>query len=948
MNADKTKVILTLILSAFIGVYRCFLFPASAAAQATKTGEGLDALSDDQLMTELAQRNMTSLLDRAFEINHVPKDKQDGMRALLALRQLSDKKLAPAQRQQLAQDIARRIKGALPQMTDPKLLMQYAAELLPTIERDVNTLEYWGENPRTMANLQPVARTVIDLLERCAARAKEEAELAANRLGDNNNPQAAKRWEEMDNLQQTADYTKANSAYYYALSLDWSSPQRKQTASDALEYLKQFDVDDNPDRNFVRNRMAKLAMAAGDFEAARTIFSSVIADPKSSATLQYEARYFFAVSQLQSKNLNSAQKSLDDLLDWQKTNLAADTNVQDGVNAAASMLKFRILDAQSKASSDPVARKQATDAATAVLSELVKQQPALQGIIFEQLVTRLPDNTSLSDFDPLLLRAMVGKGEEIVLQGGAIGDDDKKILTRAVAASNEIISRGSKGDIDPQLAQNSMLLKGFFLQKLGSNVDAGSALLDFVQKFPTSDRAKLALDNAQVTIGQLMKDRREDEDVRKLYERFLPIAIAAPFNRTELSFEYAWRLQRQGKGADAAKYFRMVSDSDKRSLLAKYYLTISLSQELEELPKDSPQRPELLGEFTKTADVVNAGAADALKSAANDQDRGTARTMLLGTKLLAADLARTQQNDPQRALKLLEGFEDSVAGSPDEQQRLTDMLAIRVQSLMALQRFDEASDDLVKLLNRQPQRGAAMIYGLLENLNTQLERAEAANDAQQIGNIARSRAALTGFLVKMARESKNESLRKLSYGYAVFDAEVQRFAAVQETDAAARQQRLQRALELFQALQSSEGFEQFKASLAEGKPLPPYDPAVSLGLARVQFDLGNYLEARQHFTRLLNDKALGPAEKTVEDKGQERIIDNEQYWEAQFKLMQSNINSNTGVDETKNYLKQLYVRWGDKTGGKKWSAAISKLRDQIIPGFDPANPAAASSTTAAS
>src|ERR1051325_10822080 len=78
-----------------------FLLLASSFSIAqTSAPSGLDTLSDDKLMTELANRGLTTLLDRAFEINKVPVEKQQGIRSLIALRELSDAnvKLTPSQR----------------------------------------------------------------------------------------------------------------------------------------------------------------------------------------------------------------------------------------------------------------------------------------------------------------------------------------------------------------------------------------------------------------------------------------------------------------------------------------------------------------------------------------------------------------------------------------------------------------------------------------------------------------------------------------------------------------------------------------------------------------------------------------------------------------------------------------------------------------------------------
>ena len=72
-----------------------------ALAQTTAPAAGgLDSLSDDRLISELASRGMTTLLERAFEVNNVPPQQRQGMRTLVALRQLSDAKLTASQRRE--------------------------------------------------------------------------------------------------------------------------------------------------------------------------------------------------------------------------------------------------------------------------------------------------------------------------------------------------------------------------------------------------------------------------------------------------------------------------------------------------------------------------------------------------------------------------------------------------------------------------------------------------------------------------------------------------------------------------------------------------------------------------------------------------------------------------------------------------------------------------------
>jgi transposase len=244
-------------------VLALLLIAPAAHAQSSQPREGLNALSDDSLMNELAARGLDTLLNRAFEVNNVPNTERHARRSLISLARLADPKakLAAAERRQLIDDVVRGIGPALPSLDDPQLLMRQAFVLITEgALRDVNTLEYWGENPRTQAQLRPVIETVIKMLERAEQLARKRAEDLAAKVNSPSSPLVAK-YEEIDRLAATAEYTKNMAMYYVALSLDQSSARRRQVADSAFEYLQQYDVDENPDRNLVRTRMAKLKMA---------------------------------------------------------------------------------------------------------------------------------------------------------------------------------------------------------------------------------------------------------------------------------------------------------------------------------------------------------------------------------------------------------------------------------------------------------------------------------------------------------------------------------------------------------------------------------------------------------------------------------------------------------------------------------------------------------------
>src|SRR4029078_549949 len=115
-----------------------------------------------------------------------------------------------------------------------KLMMRQATDLIAAgVERDVNTLEYWGDNPRTQANLRPVVNTVGKLLERCVAEAKRAADEAANKIRSPDDKAAIQRYEQFEKIATEAEYTKYRTDYSLVLAMDRADARRKQIATKA-------------------------------------------------------------------------------------------------------------------------------------------------------------------------------------------------------------------------------------------------------------------------------------------------------------------------------------------------------------------------------------------------------------------------------------------------------------------------------------------------------------------------------------------------------------------------------------------------------------------------------------------------------------------------------------------------------------------------------------------
>jgi tetratricopeptide (TPR) repeat protein len=382
--------------SSFIILFLC----ASAFSQSA----GLDSLSDDRLLADLAVRGQTTLLERAFVTDKTPPDIQESLRAIAQLR-APDPKRTLRQRQDLARKAAIGAARSANLLGDPQTLIDLASILLTdAAARDVNTLEYWGENTATQASLRPIADAVIALLDKAATIASTKADAIANTLKSPDDPAAA-QYEKLASAAQNAQYTARMADYVLALATDAADPRRAQVATRAIDYLTKFDNADSQVQPIVRNRLAKLHLLRRDFDDAVKLFDSVAQgnaiQPGPTVYQQYEARYFAAVAELLAGRIDSAQTRLNDLLTWQRTNLPPGKEAQEGAAAAASMLQYRIY-----------ATKNDNDKAVTVLMELVKSRPDLSGIIFDQVVTRLPEDADLTKLDPLLLEGIIRRADQ--------------------------------------------------------------------------------------------------------------------------------------------------------------------------------------------------------------------------------------------------------------------------------------------------------------------------------------------------------------------------------------------------------------------------------------------------------------------------------------------------------------------------------------------------------
>jgi len=914
------------------------LFLGSPINADTAPPAGLAGLDDNALYTELADRGLDDLLQRVMDQDHVPAEQRTAISSIASMHRLeTEKNLTDDQREALLDKAVAGIDRILATLhNDPELILRQAKAIADYgVDPLTGLLEYWGDSEIERNRLHPLAEAAFKMYDQADKIASAQADAIGNQITSPDD-KLADQWRQVTQIAAAAAYQRARMEYAEALALDPSDPQRQALIADAVKTFEQWDNSDSQIQTPVRLLMAKLHVLVGDKDEiaeAIKLLDSIIENPDGQISpaptpeMIFEAKCFKMIADMLGGDLAAAQQALADATAYQQGNFPGDRDQA----AALRLLSYRLLAAEADAL-PPGAQKDAANAsAVAALSQLVQEFPNLRDAIYGQLAARLPAHPDLSKLDPMLLLALVDQGRQAIVAPGAGGAPDAARVREAADAAREVLARASTGLFPRAQASEASLLLGLFQEYLGDKIGAVNSLLDHIENFGSepNSHADVALERARSLIAQLLRSSPGDPRVKQVEERFLPIAVNPPFNRHEFAMQYADVLFAQSKWAEALKYYQMAPDSDPaiRRLIARYSEMLCLKGELEETPNLSDQqKQDLTQQIQGLATSVSSLAGGIIAGNGSDADKQRAKSTLAKMTLIAADILRQQSSDPQRVLDLLKGFEDSIAGLPDAQSLTSGALFLRVQAYMQLGRDNDATATLVKYLSTAgANEGAQTVHDLLATLNTELDRARESGNADQIRQLADDRAMLSGFLVKWASDSTDPKIHGYSYIYRRFDADTKRLAAQLETDPSARQRDLAAALDLYKQLQSPENVALYQASLEPGADKDYPDPAVTLGIGLIAYEQGDCKTVRDTLGRLIQDEKLGQ--------------DNDQYWEAAYKLMDCMNNlakqgdPDTTTAQVQQAMKVLYLIWRDETGGAKYHGKFEALRKEVLPGW---------------
>jgi len=930
---------------------------------------GLDSLAnDDKVMTELANRGITTLLNREFAVKNVPPEQQQAIRSLGALRQLTDPAVTDQQqKQQLIDNIVGNIPMLLPMLSSNPQLLMTQARIIFTVAGEplVSTMENLP-NDQAKARLLPIASAVV-MMEDAAYKAEDGIRTKlADKIPDANDSRyeaAAKQWQDADNLCNAALYMKCRFQYAQVLAMEAADPKRAVIIKEALDNLAGWDNAESTLQAAVRIQMAQLNIAKGDgrsLDDARKLLATII-DPKTDVAPaptdedKFNARFFLVLPELVEGDAAAAQKALDDVAGFQKSHLATDT----AAALSVQLLNYRLL-AMKAASATGDAKTAANKAAVDSLTQTLQDFPQYKGLILQQLAALLPDSPDMAKLPPLLLDSLQMQAWAAIKDKKPTDQFDKSKLQRGLAAAQEVMRRSATEKIDPHIVQSSSLIIGQFLRYQGKLLESATAFLDHAEKFAKAGpdaHAAAALDLAADVIDHLPNP--SSEDAVALQDRFLMLAINAPFNHKEYVLQLAGRLFRKSQWKEAVRYYHLVDESAQPAdqLTSRFFELLADKSELDEDAKlAAAERSQLVGDIQALAPKVNVLADGVISNSKSKEDeKKRAKSNKAETALIAADIVRREQKNPKAVLALLTGYEDTVRGLANEKPLLSRALFLRVDSYMALKQNKNATDALVQFLQTAGlDEGAPTVQALIKSLTNDLAHAEANADAARKENdtaalnaalasmheTADSRSTLCEFLVKWAadkaaNETKEPMKAKIQlYWFSRFQADAKRLSATLETDPAQRQKALNDALAMYKSLQSDQSVAIYKEMVnvqnktSEHKTNPNYpDPFVTVGFGMIAFELQQYEQARDTLWPLIKDGKLGE--------------NNDLSWEATYdylcathQLAKKN-NSPADDDNVKASLKGLYAVWQDNTGGLQFKQKYADLCQEVLPGWKP-------------
>jgi hypothetical protein len=970
---------------------------APAGAPAVAAVPGLDGLSDKTVMGELAGRDLNSLLNRLFDEKKIPEAERTSIRSLQAIKKLgSAGDLTEVGRVSLLKASVEGLNSLKATFRDPKEMSDMAITLVSRgIEPDVNILDYWGDDSVRQARVGPAADLAVELIDKASKAFRAEATRLEGQLKTQNDPKI-KLFEEADLMANKSAYAAQEWTYYRLLGIDVVAKKAKPPyldrvaiAAPVIKYLtdpeKGFDNNDSQFAPAVKILLGKIYMRTGEFAKAKEQFSFVIRkkikthkgkevdiSPEPVEQQINTAKYFSAVCDVLAGKPDDAQKEYDELVTWQKGAKSNDfIQFRDSTADKAQLLMLNYRIAAAKADLAPAAQKpKLNEAADAVLGQLAGLGDEFKALVNEQLINKLKDK-KVEDIKwaeqsvPLLQALMArGYGEWAKPEGTPIEAD---VLARGLRAAEELSSRKiGAGGLTASQVESAKLHAALFLHKQGKLAAAADKFLDYATDplYARQPNVPKAMDQAEaLSIQAYTKDRNDPEAVR-VYDRMLKVGSNPPFSRLGLTYYYADRLRVKGDYEEAIKQYAKIPQKDKNEADARYWQLICTERVLAKLPtaQKKPWQESLLAQAATVRTISQA------QLAANPQDAtavSRAKFRLAKATLTEAELA-TQMGGVEgakRSIQVLQNFEANTTGLPQADALNQAALFMRAKALIKAGQFGDAIK-IVETLGKDPKTAdsaVGMVTAILKELGEQAKKARAENRTEDLQKILSDRANMAPLLLPVVERQPPEKRDDMRREILFFEAAAKTDAAEVLPPGPEKDQRYKESLAVYKDKilpdldKLVEKFTKLKAEKpkdeAIAKSLKDYEDrqtAVTISIAKCQYELKDYLNSSTTYAGLLQFGKLGAQKMLVTDATGQVVgeEDNPDYWDGMYRLnmarylyAQANPNDDTAkkmLTAAKQTVMPLFSV-NSNVGGAQYKEKFLDLRQKLDPNAPPLN-----------
>lgn len=885
-----------------------------------------DTAAEDRLMGTLASREMDSLLTYYFEKHHITPERQDVVKSIVAWREMGNANLPAARRRQLISAGIKGLANFLNSTKDTEALMNRAGQLIEYgMKGQINQIEYFGPSATLQTELNDSAEAVMKMLD----KAIEECEAQENQVlvGQTRpSPALLQKWQTLDDRLNSARWTRAFSSYALVLSLDPADARRKDIADAALTFLAEYEKPEYQREVSVKTQMAKLMMVKGDTPGAVAKLNEALAVKTIDKLGQYEARFYITLANLLGKREAESIQSLADLQKWIGENLPA--NDQKAVSAGVGLLEYRIDELRSDLAKDDAAKKQFAEAGEAALSRVMKENPKLEPIIKKMLLAKLPADADISKLDTVLLRSLEAKGVDEVLRAkdGEADDKGKPVLIQAIKAAAELQKRVGQPNVTDDVIDEASFLEPVFYAKLGKNAETVEESLDYLKNHGKDpERKRNAMANALTSVDVLRKSPESTSaKVSDLINRTWQLAVNAGMK--EYTFVYGKRLFDENKFKEAAAILKQVPENHPAITHARFYELSALEQLLDEKGMEGAARQALVENIQRLAADVNK-RIDADLAKAEEKQKPRLRFYQVSAILLSADLMQKELKDNAGVVKLLEGFEEKAKGLPREDKLEGTALHLRVNAYMALNRTQDAVEEVKKLVANGGTGAANILFTMIGQMDDAYTKAKVNGDKAAMQQNSGAQVALITALID---QTKDESIKNK---YEQWKADLLLRAASNEDDATKKSGYLAEAQKTYIKLMglATDGTAQYDS--------------MRYKLALISYELKDYKKVQQELGQLISDGKLGrPVIDEVNPVTNEiSFKDNGVYWEGVLRYMQANYELSktdnspqlqAAVKDSGEKLKSMYIDRGKNVGGDRLRDEYAKLKADLLPGWD--------------